>query len=222
MEATSSGHPKTTGTKKKKKEIYNPGQSGLDCVTVGGGTRCSSILLDWERRMRLKKSSSGTVGPAGVADGAAHLWSSSLEPWNGVKALATKSTLELAHVNLFFLSHLTFYKHVKKHIIALRLLSFTVLGRRVYAGGRGCVEKWDQLQSERSSKQLKQLKWADLLGGLDLCWRWSVYEAGWRCWDVSQENGSGWLVGRPGDGPESWPAAPGNDQDPAMVFRAPK
>lgn len=88
--------------KKNKKPNYNPGQSGLDCVTVGGGTRCSSILLDWERRMRLKKSSSGTVGPARVADGAAHLWSSSLEPWNGVEALATKSTLELAHVNLFF------------------------------------------------------------------------------------------------------------------------
>lgn len=122
-----------------------------------------------------------------------------------------------------FLSHLTFYKHVKKHIIALRLLSFsfTVLGRRVCAGGRGCVENWDQFKSERKS-QWKQLKWADLLGGLDLCWRWSVYEAGWRCWDVSQENGSGWLVGRPGDGPESWPAAPGNDQDPAMVLRAPK
>lgn len=173
--------------------------------------------------MRLKKSSSGTVGPAGVADGAAHLWSSSLEPWNGVTALATKSTLELAHGDLLFLSHLTFDKHVKKHIIALRLLSFcfTVLGRRVCAGGRGCVEKWDQFKWERESP-LKGLKWADLLGGLDLCWRWSVYEAGWRCWDVSQENGSGWLVGRPGDGPESWPAAPGNDQDPAMVFRAPK
>lgn len=82
----------------------------------------------------------------------------------------------------FFVSHLTFYKHVKKHIVALGLLSacFTVPGRRVCAGGRGCVEKLDRLQSEQKS-QLKQPKWADLQGGLDLCWRWSVYEAGWRC-----------------------------------------
>lgn len=103
MEATSSRDHRDKKNKTKKKN-YNPGQSGLDCETVGGGTRCSSILLDWERRMRLKKSSSGTVGPAGVADGAAHLWSSSLEPWNGVKALATKSTLELARANLLFVS----------------------------------------------------------------------------------------------------------------------
>lgn len=147
---------------KKKKKNYNPGQSGLDCETVGGGTRCSSILLDWERRMRLKKSSSGTVGPAGVADGAAHLWSSSLEPWNGVTALATKSTLELAHGDLLFLSHLTFDKHVKKHIIALRLLSFcfTVLGRRVCAGGRGCVEKRDQFKWERGiSVERAEMGW---------------------------------------------------------------
>lgn len=48
-------------------------QSGLDCVTPGGRTRCSSILLDWERRMRLKKSSSGTVGPLFADGGAAHL-----------------------------------------------------------------------------------------------------------------------------------------------------
>lgn len=61
-----------------------------------------------------------------------------------------------------------------------------------------------------------------LAGGLGLCCRWAVYKAGWRCWDASQENGSCWLVGRPDDGPGSWPAAPGNDQDPAMVFRIPK
>ena len=56
------------------------GQSGLDCVTPGGRTRCSSILLAWERRMRLKKSSSGTVVPFFAEDGAAHLWSFSREP----------------------------------------------------------------------------------------------------------------------------------------------
>lgn len=76
--------------KKKKKLLHllswdkkrNPswGQSGLDCVTPGGRTRCSSILLDWERRMRLKKSSSGTVGPLFADGGAAHLWSFSREP----------------------------------------------------------------------------------------------------------------------------------------------
>lgn len=99
MEVTSSGHPE-----EQKNNI--PDQSGLDCVTVGGGTRCSSILLDWERRIRLKKSSSGTVGPAWAAAGAAHLWSSSLEPWNSVIALAAKSSFELARLNLS--NHVTF------------------------------------------------------------------------------------------------------------------
>lgn len=42
MEVTSSGHPEEKKTKKKN----IPDQSGLDCVTEGGGTRCSSILLD--------------------------------------------------------------------------------------------------------------------------------------------------------------------------------
>ena len=61
--------------------IFPWSQSGLDCVMLeGGSTRCSSILLDWERRMRLKKSSSGTVCPLVVEGGAAHLWSLSLEP----------------------------------------------------------------------------------------------------------------------------------------------
>lgn len=76
--------------------------------------------------------------------------------------------------------------------------------------------------TEGDDKNGQYLVFRYLVGGLDLCWRWRVYEAGWRCWDVSQENGSGWLVGRPDDGPGSWPAAPGNDQDPATVFRTPK
>lgn len=46
----------------------------------GKMTLCSSILLAWERRMRLKKSSSGTVGPLVGGGGGAHLWSSSLDP----------------------------------------------------------------------------------------------------------------------------------------------
>lgn len=58
-------------------------QSGLDWVAVGGSrTRCSSILLDWERIIRLKKSSSGMVGPFVVETGAAHRWSFSLDPWH--------------------------------------------------------------------------------------------------------------------------------------------
>lgn len=58
-------------------------QPSLDWfIPEGGGTRCSSILLDWERRMRLKKSSSGTVDALVVGGGAAHLWSFSLEPWH--------------------------------------------------------------------------------------------------------------------------------------------
>lgn len=56
--------------------------------------------------------------------------------------------------------------------------------------------------------------------GFGLCWRWRAYEAGCSCWDASQATGWGWLVGRPDDGPGSWPAAPGNDQDPVMDFRA--
>lgn len=40
--------------------------------------------------------------------------------------------------------------------------------------------KEHQLQSKQHF-QLIGLKCEDLLGGLDLCWRWSVYEAGWRC-----------------------------------------
>lgn len=65
----------------KKKNPAGQRQPSLDWFTPeGGGTRCSSILLDWERRMRLKKSSSGTVDALVVGGGAAHLWSFSLEP----------------------------------------------------------------------------------------------------------------------------------------------
>lgn len=61
--------------KKTLKEIVHSwNQSGLDWVTPRGArTRCSSILLDCERTMRLKKSSSGTVGPLLLEGGAAHL-----------------------------------------------------------------------------------------------------------------------------------------------------
>lgn len=68
---------------RKHDKIAPISQSGLDWVTPDGGrTRCSSILLDWERKMRLKKSSSGTVRPLVAEGGAAHLWSFSLEPWH--------------------------------------------------------------------------------------------------------------------------------------------
>lgn len=47
----------------------------------GRVTRCSSIRLACERMMRLKKSSSGTVGPRiGGAVGGAQRWSSNREP----------------------------------------------------------------------------------------------------------------------------------------------
>lgn len=41
-------------------------------IVEGRWTLCSSILLAWDRKIRLKKSSSGTVGPF-AADGGAHL-----------------------------------------------------------------------------------------------------------------------------------------------------
>lgn len=46
----------------------------------GSVTLCSSILLACERMMRLKKSSSGTVGPREVGGGGAHLCSSRRDP----------------------------------------------------------------------------------------------------------------------------------------------
>ncbi len=42
-------------------------------MSDGKMTLCSSIRLAWERRMRLKKSSSGTVGPLVGGGGGAHL-----------------------------------------------------------------------------------------------------------------------------------------------------
>lgn len=54
-------------------------------------TLCSSILFAWDRKMRLKKSSSGTVGPFVAAGGGAHLWSSSLDPWKQGERLAPGS-----------------------------------------------------------------------------------------------------------------------------------
>lgn len=84
--------------------------------------------------------------------------------------------------NSVSLSHLTLYEHVKKDIIALRLFSafFRVPGRRVGAGGWGWITIWHKLQPEPKF-QLKRLNLVDLLGGLGLCWRWTAYEAGWRC-----------------------------------------
>lgn len=72
----------------------------------GGGTRCSSILLDWERRMRLKKSSSGTVGPLVVEGGAAHLWSLSLEPCNIVEMDSTVTLSDISFLKSYLSKNL--------------------------------------------------------------------------------------------------------------------
>lgn len=58
-------------------------EPGLAVVFPADGrvTRCSSIRLAWERMMRLKKSSSGTVGPRTGGGGGAQRWSSRRDPW---------------------------------------------------------------------------------------------------------------------------------------------
>lgn len=53
----------------------------LALAAEGSVTRCSSIRLACERMMRLKKSSSGTVGPRAGGGGGAQRWSSRREPW---------------------------------------------------------------------------------------------------------------------------------------------
>lgn len=60
------------------------GFSGVGPGSEGRLTRCSSMRLACERKMRLKKSSSGTVGPRVGGGGGAHLWSSSREPWENI------------------------------------------------------------------------------------------------------------------------------------------
>lgn len=64
--------PKTVHSLHKER-VSQDWSEGVCLVSDGNMTRCSSIRLAWERRMRLKKSSSGTVGPLVGGGGGAHL-----------------------------------------------------------------------------------------------------------------------------------------------------
>lgn len=59
----------------------SPSASSGSCSSDGRCTRCSSIRLAWTLCMRLKKSSSGTVGARGPPSGGEQRWSSILEDW---------------------------------------------------------------------------------------------------------------------------------------------
>lgn len=82
---------KTGWLRKSPKSVWSgagvwsqSGFSGVGPGSEGRLTRCSSMRLACERKMRLKKSSSGTVGPRVGGGGGAHLWSSSREPWENI------------------------------------------------------------------------------------------------------------------------------------------
>ncbi|TNN83201.1 hypothetical protein EYF80_006534 [Liparis tanakae] len=55
------------------------GESASSCSSEGSWTRCSSMRLACTLWIRLKKSSSGTVGAWGPASGGEQRWSSILE-----------------------------------------------------------------------------------------------------------------------------------------------
>lgn len=72
----------------------SPSASSGSCSSDGRCTRCSSIRLAWTLCMRLKKSSSGTVGARGPPSGGEQRWSSILEDWTNRETDGEEEELE--------------------------------------------------------------------------------------------------------------------------------
>lgn len=133
------GHWSVPALPHKRLSLFCSVQLELGLAVVfaveGRVTRCSSIRLAWERMMRLKKSSSGTVGPRMGGGGGAQRWSSKRDPckidikhsilwFHGFYSDMLRLICRNAYsVSFKHIRHLALDKHVKEIIVRLGAVS---------------------------------------------------------------------------------------------------
>lgn len=80
--------------------------SSSSCSSDESCTRCSSIRLAWTLWIRLKKSSSGTVGARGPPSGGEQRWSSILDDWTNAQRNSqfTRKCFYLTQTDMSYLS----------------------------------------------------------------------------------------------------------------------